>query len=328
VEQPGRIRILRNGHLESQPFLDVTDRVTCQGECGFLGIAFHPDFKTNGYFYVDYTTGVKKTLHTVIAEYKAEPGANVVDKKTERILLTIDQPYPNHNGGQVRFGPDGMLYIGMGDGGSGGDPQNRAQNPSTLLGKILRIDVNDRSSYGIPKDNPFINDKRFKPEIWCWGIRNAWRFSFDRKTGTMFCGDIGQNKFEEVDVITKGGNYGWRIREGLHPYTSEFTREKLIDPIIDYGRDKGASITCGMVYRGKKFPVLDGILIYSDYVSGRFWGLKYENGAVTANAELNVTVNGNPTLNRVQASAFGEDADGEMYVCDHSHGIVYQIVAQ
>jgi glucose/arabinose dehydrogenase len=216
----------------------------------------------------------------------------------------------------------------MGDGGSGGDPQNRAQNPSTLLGKILRIDVNDRSPYGIPKDNPFVTDKRFKPEIWCWGIRNAWRFSFDRKTGTMFCGDIGQNKFEEVDVITKGGNYGWRIREGLHPYTSEFTREKLTDPIADYGRDKGASITCGMVYRGKKFPVLDGILIYSDYVSGRFWGLKYENGAVTANAELNVTVNGNPTLNRVQASAFGEDADGEMYVCDHSHGIVYQIVAQ
>src|SRR5215475_2870606 len=144
VEQPGRIRILRDGHLESQPFLNVVDRVTCQGECGFLGIAFHPDFKTNGYFYVDYTTGVKKTLHTVIAEYKCEPGASVVDPKTERILLTIDQPYPNHNGGQVRFGPDGMLYIGMGDGGSGGDPQNRAQNPSTLLGKILRIDVNNR----------------------------------------------------------------------------------------------------------------------------------------------------------------------------------------
>src|SRR5207253_7268326 len=180
------------------------------------------------------TSGFKKTLHTVIAEYHAPSGATSVDPKTERILLEIDQPYPNHNGGQIRFGPDGMLYIGMGDGGSAGDPGNRAQNPQQLLGKILRIDVNQRSPqpYGVPKDNPFVNDNRFRPEIWTWGMRNPWRFTFDRKTGTMYCGDIGQNKFEELDVITKGGNYGWHIREAMHPFKDQTTDPPctLIDP--------------------------------------------------------------------------------------------------
>ena len=331
LEQPGRMRLMVGGRMQPAPYLNILDRVTCQGECGFLGMAFHPDFAHNGLFYVDYTSGFKKSLHTVISEFHAQPGASVVDAKTERILLEIDQPYPNHNGGQIRFGPDGMLYIGMGDGGSGGDPGNRAQNPQELLGKILRIDVNTRDpgkQYGIPKDNPFVDDRRFRPEIWAWGMRNPWRFTFDRKTGTMYCGDIGQNKFEELDVITKGGNYGWHIREAMHPFKDQPTDATLIDPIVEYGRDKGASITGGYVYRGKKFPVLDGIYIYNDYVSGRFWGLRYENGKVAANAELNVTVNGQPTLNRVQASSFGEDLDGEIYVCDHSHGIVYRIVAE
>jgi glucose/arabinose dehydrogenase len=332
LEQPGRIRLMQGGRLLTQPYLNVVDRVTCQGECGFLGIAFHPDFARNGLFYVDYTAGFKKTLHTVIAEYRAQPGAVTVDPSTERILLTIDQPYANHNGGQLRFGPDGMLYIGMGDGGSAGDPGNRAQNPRELLGKILRIDVNDRSDgkpYGVPKDNPFVNDPRFRPEIWAWGMRNPWRFSFDRKTGTCYCGDIGQNKFEELDIITKGGNYGWHIREAMHPFKNQATDPPctLIDPIVEYPRDKGWSITGGFVYRGKKFPALDGLYIYGDYVSGRFWGLRYEDGKVISNDELNMTVNGQPTLNRVQPSSFGEDLDGELYVCDHSHGIVYQVVA-
>jgi glucose/arabinose dehydrogenase len=327
VEQPGRIRLMVNERVETKPYLNVLDRVTNQGECGFLGIAFHPEFAKNGYLYVDYTSGVKRSLHTVISEFHAEPGATSIDPKTERIILEIPQPYPNHNGGQLRFGPDGMLYIGMGDGGSGGDPQNRAQNPKELLGKILRIDVNDRKPYAVPKDNPFVDDAKYRPEIWTWGMRNPWRFSFDRKTGDCFCGDIGQNKFEEVDVITKGGNYGWHIREAMHPFSGETTDVKLIDPIAEYGRDKGVSVTGGFVYRGKKFPALTGIYFYADYGSGRFWGLRYENGKVTANDELKILLDGKPTLNRVQPSSFGEDADGEIYVCDHSHGIVYQIVA-
>jgi glucose/arabinose dehydrogenase len=217
----------------------------------------------------------------------------------------------------------------MGDGGNGGDPGNRAQNPNELLGKMLRIDVSDRTKpYSIPKDNPFVNDKRFRPEVWAWGLRNPWRFTFDRKTGTCFCGDIGQNKFEELDVITRGANYGWRIREAMHPFKDQTTDAKLIDPIVEYPRDKGWSITGGYVYRGKKFPVLDGIYFYGDYVSGRFWGLRYENDRGVANEELKITVNGQPTLNRVQPSSFGEDLDGELYVCDHSHGIVYQIIAE
>jgi glucose/arabinose dehydrogenase len=330
AEQPGRIRLVESGRLASQPYLDISDHVTHQGECGFLGVAFHPDFARNGYFYVNYTTGRNTELRTVISEFHADPQAKVVDKKTERIVLEIPQPYNNHNGGQVQFGPDGMLYIGMGDGGAGGDPQNRAQNPQELLGKVLRIDVNQRTPYGVPKDNPFVDDSRFRPEIWCLGMRNPWRFSFDRTTGTCYTGDVGQNLYEEVHVLEKGGNYGWRIREGLHPFKPD---EKpvtgtLIEPIAEYGRDKGQSITGGVVYRGKKFPALAGIYFYADYASGRFWGLRYENGKTLANEELKITWQGNPSLNRVQPSAFGVDIDGEVYVCDHSRGNVYMIVAE
>src|SRR5687768_3270998 len=197
VEQPGRIRLLVKGRMESTPYLNIVDRVTHQGECGFLGVAFHPQFAKNGFFYVNYTTGSTggRDLRTVVSEFKADPKAKVVNSKNERIVIEIAQPYNNHNGGQVMFGPDGMLYIGMGDGGSGGDPQNRAQNPQELLGKILRIDVNTREGYLVPKDNPFVDDKRFRPEIWALGLRNPWRFSFDRKTGACFTGDVGQNLY-------------------------------------------------------------------------------------------------------------------------------------
>ncbi len=212
VEQPGRLRLLVKGRMESTPYLNISDRVTHQGECGFLGVAFHPQFAANGYFYVKYTTGSTgaKDLRTVVSEFHvdlyANPNAKVVNPKNERIIIEIPQPYNNHNGGQVMFGPDGMLYIGMGDGGSGGDPQNRAQNPQELLGKILRIDPNPRDGYAVPKDNPFVADKRFRPEIWALGLRNPWRFSFDRKTGVCYTGDVGQNLYEEVHVIDKGGN--------------------------------------------------------------------------------------------------------------------------
>ena len=336
IEQQGRMRLVTKGRLESTPYLNISDRVTWQGELGFLGAAFHPEFAKNGYIYVNYSAGTTgaKNLRTVLAEFRADPKAKTVDPSTERILLELPDPYNNHNGGQVQFGPDGMLYTHVGDGGNGGDPQNRAQNPKELFGKIWRLDVNQRDDssrpYGIPKDNPFVGDARFRPEIYALGLRNAWRFSFDPKTGTCFAGDVGQNLYEEVDVIVKGGNYGWRIREGLHAFkgNEQPVTGTIIDPIAEYGRDKGMSVTGGVVYRGKKFPVLDGVYFYADYNSGRFWGLKYQGGKVLANEELRVTFNGQPTLNRIQPSAFGVDKDGEVYVCDHSRGNVYMIVAE
>lgn len=330
IEQPGRLRLWQGSAVERTPYLDITDRVRHQGEMGFLGVAFHPEFARNGYFYVNYTTVQNGPRRTVISEFHADAQATQVDAGTERIVLEIEQPYGNHNGGSIQFGPDGMLYIGMGDGGSADDPQNRAQNPQELLGKILRIDVNKRDPYGIPANNPFVKDQRFKPEIWALGIRNAWRLGFDRADGTLFIGDVGQNKWEEVDVIVGGGNYGWRIREGMHPFRP---KEKpattpLIEPIVDYGRELGISVTGGNVYRGKKFPQLQGIYLYGDYGSGRFWGLRFEGGKMVANEELDITWAGNPTLNRVQPSGFGEDAEGEMYVCDHGRGNVYRVVAE
>lgn len=328
IEQPGRLRLWRSAGVEKTPYLDITDRVEHQGELGFLGVAFHPEFATNGYFYVNYTTRQNGPRRTVISEFHVDPQATTVDPATERIVLEIEQPYGNHNGGSIQFGSDGMLYIGMGDGGSRNDPENRAQNPQELLGKILRIDVNNRQPYGIPADNPFVNDSRFKPEIWALGIRNAWRLGFDRETGTLFIGDVGQNKWEEVDVIVGGGNYGWRIREGTHPFrpNEKPATTPLIEPLVDYGRHLGISVTGGNVYRGKRFPQLQGIYLYGDYGSGRFWGLRYEDGKMVANEELEITWAAQPTLNRVQPSGFGEDVDGEVYVCDHGRGNVYRVV--
>jgi glucose/arabinose dehydrogenase len=315
AEQPGRIRLMIKGRLESQPYLNIAERVTHQGECGFLGVAFHPQFATNGYLYVNYTAGTtqKRDLHTVIAEYHADPKAKVVDPQTERILLELPDPYSNHNGGQLQFGPDGKLWLGTGDGGGGDDQFGHSQDPASLLGKLIRLDPASPA-----------------PEIVARGLRNPWRFSFDRQTGVLYTGDVGQNTYEEVDIIEKGGNYGWRIREGLHPFKGDekSVMGTLTDPIAEYGRDKGQSVTGGVVYRGKKFPVLDGIYFYADYASGRFWGLKYDNGKTIANDELRVTINGQPTLNRVQPSAFGVDKDGEVYVCDHSRGSIYMIAAE
>ena len=214
VEQPGRIKIVKNGAILPKPFLDIRKEVDFGGEKGLLSVAFHPNFKENGYIYVDYVSA-KPTLHSVIAEFHVEPGADTVDPSTERILLTIEQPFPNHKGGLVMFGPDGMLYLGKGDGGKHDDPFNNAQNTDSLLGKILRIDVNKRDPYGIPKDNPFADGKGGRPEVYAWGMRNPWRFSFDALTSELYCGDVGQNDWEEVDLIVKGGNYGWRPREAL-----------------------------------------------------------------------------------------------------------------
>src|SRR5688572_20975211 len=329
VEQRGIVRLAEKGQMKKTPYLDIVKNVIEQGECGLLSIAFHPKFAENGYLYVNYTKKNPK-LHTVVSEFKADPKADRVDATTERILLTVDQPFSNHNGGQIKFGPDGMLYIGMGDGGSGNDPRNNGQKPGELLGKMLRIDVNDRDPYGIPKDNPFVNNKAYRPEIWATGLRNPWRFTFDRATGVCYAGDVGQNKWEEIDVIVKGGNYGWRLREGKHPFLSTGGTQQLIDPIAEYGRELGLSVTGGYVYRGERFKQLQGIYLYADYGSGRIWGLKYEKGKVLANEEFNVTYasNGKSALNRVQPSSFGEDVAGELYMCDHSAGVVWRIIPE
>jgi len=319
LEQPGRIRLIQGGQLLPQPYLDIEKRVTSGGECGLLGLAFHPKFSENGRFYVDYTARRPK-LVTVISEFRADPESNRVDPATERVLLTIPQPYANHNGGQLCFGPDGMLYIGMGDGGSAGDPPNNAQNRKSLLGKILRIDVDGRDvngAYGIPRDNPFVNNPEFAPEIWAWGLRNPWRFSFDRETSICYCADVGQDKWEEIDIVEKGGNYGWRFREGSHKFSRDPNPPAdLIDPIKEYHHDLGLSVTGGYVYRSTKFPALQGWYIYADYSSGRIWGLKYEDGRVTADELL--------LHSRTQPASFGEDLAGEMYLVDYG-GTVYRL---
>jgi glucose/arabinose dehydrogenase len=330
VEQPGRIKIVKNGAILPKPFLDIRKEVDFGGEKGLLSVAFHPNFQENGYIYVDYVSA-KPTLHSVIAEFHVEPGADTVDPSTERILLTIEQPFPNHKGGLVMFGPDGMLYLGKGDGGKHDDPFNNAQNTDSLLGKILRIDVNKRDPYGIPKDNPFADGKGGRPEVYAWGMRNPWRFSFDALTGELYCGDVGQNDWEEVDLIVKGGNYGWRPREALHTNPNlkpaEETPSGAIDPILEYAHkghlnplDRDLSITGGYVYRGKKYPSLVGWYIYGDYASGRIWGLKTEKGKLIQNVQL-LKQDCNP-------SSFGVDKDGEIYLLEYGRGILTKVVGE
>lgn len=321
IEQPGRVRLIVNGQLQKTPYLDLTKGVLDGGEQGLLCMVFHPDFASNGYLYVNYTRR-RPQRQTVISEFRTDPRSDHVDPSTERIITTIDQPYANHNGGQILFGPDGMLYVGMGDGGSANDPQNRAQNLNELLGKILRIDVTPREGYAVPKDNPFVGRTGARPEIWSLGWRNPWRISFDRETKLMYVGDVGQNKWEEIHVCVKPGeNYGWRFYEGTHEFNlnSGPMPKDLIMPIKEYSHDLGLSVTGGYVYRGKKYPSLVGWYIYGDYSSGRIWGLKYENGSITGDALL--------LHSRAQPASFGEDTDGELYLCDHN-GIVYRIVGE
>jgi len=319
VEQPGRVRLIRDGQLQPKPYLDITDRVLDGGEQGLLCFVFHPDFANNGYCYVNYTRR-RPARQTVVSRFHADPRADRVDAATERIILTIDQPYANHNGGQLLFGPDGMLYIGMGDGGAANDPQNRAQNLNELLGKILRIDVSVPSGYRVPGDNPFVGRAGARPEIWALGLRNPWRMSFDRQTGVLWAADVGQDSWEEIDIIVKGGNYGWRLFEGSHPFIIQGpVPDNLIMPIKQYSHRLGLSITGGYVYRGSRIPELVGWYVYGDYSSGRIWGLKYEDGKLLADEQLLHT--------RTQPASFGEDGAGELYLCDHN-GAVYLLTGQ
>ncbi len=312
VEQAGRIRIVENGAVLERPFLDLTELVKSGGERGLLGLAFHPGFKANGRFFVDYTR--EPDGATVIAEYHAAAmNPNRADP-LGRLLLTVAQPFANHNGGMLAFGPDGDLYIGLGDGGSGGDPGNRAQNPNELLGKILRIDIDGARPYAIPADNPFAKGGG-RAEIYALGLRNPWRFAFDRADGRLLTGDVGQNRVEEIDVIERGGNYGWPILEGPLCYRPKAgcDRTGLAPPVADYRHDRGrCSITGGYVYRGSALPELVGTYLYGDFCSGEIFGLRQGVTSVLLDTDL-------------QIASFGEDRNGEVYVVD-LRGAVYRIV--
>ena len=331
VEQAGRVLLLGDGKTPNKAaYLDLRERVYVEGECGLLSIAFHPKFADNGFLYLSYTAK-KPNLKSFVTELRVDPRADHVDTSSERVVLTLDQPYPNHNGGQIGFGPDGYLYAGFGDGGSQRDPHDHGQRTDVLLGKILRIDVTPREGYGIPKDNPFVKVKGARPEIWARGLRNPWRFSWDPQTKVMYAGDVGQDTWEEIDVIERGGNYGWRLREGAHDFQPSPDRAGgVIDPIYEYSHNRtAASVTGGYVYRGKAVPALRGWYVFADYSTGRVYGLKYENGKVIASGVLiepgDASRNGGQRA--TQAASFGVDADGEMYLCD-ANGPVYRIVAQ
>jgi glucose/arabinose dehydrogenase len=312
VEQAGRI-LVQEGRTW-RTFLDIRGKVKAGGEMGLLGLAFHRD----GRFFVNYTARSEGRLWTRIAEFRRpEAGA-------ERLLLTFRQPYENHNGGMLAFGPDGYLYIGTGDGGSGNDPQNFAQSLDTLLGKILRLDVNRADpgrAYAIPADNPFVQRRGARPEIYAYGLRNPWRFSFDRATGLLWCGDVGQNSREEIDIIQKGGNYGWRVMEGTIRTPGISDRAdvgRFLGPVIDYGRSDGYCVTGGYVYRGRRYPSLRGVYLYGDFGSTNLWGLRYESGRLWARRLLLRT--------GLAISSFGEDEEGEVYVVDYGGGL-YRIEA-
>ncbi|MCG3199780.1 MAG: hypothetical protein GHCLOJNM_04305 [bacterium] len=331
VQQRGRIRIIdSSGSVLPTDFLNLgstgLNRVSQSGsERGLLGLAFHPDYETNGRFFVNYTLNSPAPSldgDTIVAEYTVSANPNVANT-TERIILgPIDQPFSNHNGGHLTFGPDGFLYIGLGDGGSGGDPGNRAQDLNTLLGKMLRIDVDATSpplEYGIPADNPFIGATPGLDEIYAYGLRNPWRYSFDRLDGRLFCADVGQNLYEEVSLIENGDNLGWRIMEGLHCFSPSVNcpTAGLVLPITEYGRDQGSSVTGGYVYRGVENPDLYGLYFFGDFGSGRIWTLAQDPPG---------------TWNRVERrdspfsiSSFGEDENGELYFAYYGGGVVYHL---
>ncbi len=322
AEQAGMIQILQNGQISKTAFLDIRDRVSSGGETGLLGLAFHPGFSKNRRFFVNYTSSEPR-LKTVISEFTASDDLKTADPKSEKILMEMPQPFSNHNGGQIAFGPDGKLYIGMGDGGAGNDPEGNAQNTATLLGSLLRIDVDQKTkdkAYGIPKDNPFRRQSKTAPEIWAYGLRNPWRFSFDSETGALYLGDVGQNSREEINLIRRGGNYGWNVMEGAICTPGLFLPcdpSRYAAPLLDYPRSEGTTVIGGYVYRGRAIPALNGAYLYGDFGNGRIWMLRHEGKKVRENVLLLET-------NRM-ISAFGEDEQGELYILDYK-GKILKIV--
>jgi len=328
VEQAGTIRVVQHGQLLATPFLDISGRVLNSGEQGLLSLAFHPQYATNHYLYVDYThrNAAGDTVYTVIERYTVSADSNVVDTTTHTLILRITQPqpvssYPNHKGGLVMFGPDGLFYIGMGDGGSGGDPQNRAQNPDSLLGKLLRIDVDGGDPYAIPNGNPYKNAGG-APEVWALGLRNPWRFSFDPPRGLLYIADVGEVSWEEVDVepaSQAGVNYGWRIMEGAHCFNpNPCSFAGLTFPRVEYSHADGCAVMGGFVYRGALSPALVGEYFYSDLCSGWLRSFTFANNAVATRTLWT------PDIGLSSPHSFGQDARGEIYVVDGA-GTVYRI---
>jgi hypothetical protein len=319
VEQAGRIRIVENGQLLATPFMDITGRVLDGGERGLLSVAFHPAYASNGFFYVNYTDNAG---HTRIERYAVSGDRNRADTTTAALVLTINQPYANHNGGHQLFGPDGMLWIGTGDGGSGGDPLGNGQNLNALLGKMLRIDVDGGNPYRIPPDNPFAGRTGARGEIWALGLRNPWRFAFDRVDDVLYIADVGQNQWEEVNAMPRGAagvNYGWNVMEASQCYGAATCNPAgLTPPVLEYGHAEGCSVTGGVVYRGRRIPGIVGHYFYSDYCSGWLRSFRYRDGQVRDRREWDVG-----SLGQVQS--FGEDAAGELYILSRN-GNVYRLI--
>ena len=316
VEQGGVIHSFdRRDPAKTAVFVDLSAKVSRRGEEeGLLGLAFHPQYASNGLFYVYYSgAGARRQL---VARFRADAARGVADPASEKVLYEMKDPYRNHNGGMLAFGPDGMLYIGTGDGGSAGDPQDSGQRLDTLLGKILRVTPDG----AVPPDNPFADRAGARGEIWAWGLRNPWRFSFDRQTGALWAADVGQDRWEEVNLIVKGGNYGWRLFEGDAEYENPRKRpaKDFIAPVATYDHDAGCSVTGGYVYRGKAVPTLRGQYLYADFCSGRVWALPADGQGRRAGRQIA----------RVPSpSSFGEDQDGEVYVTSFDGGI-YRLVSR
>jgi glucose/arabinose dehydrogenase len=318
VEKPGVIRVLRGSDAMPEPFLDIRDRVgSAASEQGLLGLAFHPRFAENGLFYVNYTDA---SGNTVVSRFVADPSSDQAHLASEKILLRINQPYANHNGGQLAFGPDGFLYVGVGDGGSAGDPLGAGQDLDTRLGKILRLDVDGGDPYAPAAGNPLLAGGGPRAEVWASGLRNPWRFSFDRATGEMWIGDVGQNQYEEIDLQPAGLgglNYGWNAMEGLHAYQGGY-REGMTLPVWEYDHSQGCSVTGGYVYRGQALTALRGVYLFGDYCSGLVWALARTPEGGWGSVEL--------LASGLRLASFGEDEAGELYLVDLA-GSVYSLVA-
>jgi glucose/arabinose dehydrogenase len=322
VEKAGSIAVVQDGSVQDERFLSIPERVNSDGsEQGLLGLAFHPDFETNGWLYVNYND---LDGHTVVSRFETNDDHSAADPDSELVLLFIEQPASNHNGGHILFGPDGYLYIGTGDGGGSGDTFEQAQDTTTLLGKMLRIDVGSGGPYGIPADNPFVDDPDVRDEIWATGLRNPWRYDFDPETGDLYIADVGQNRIEEVSVqpgdSAGGENYGWPIMEGTECFQAdECDQDGLVLPVTEYMHDMGCSVTGGNVYRGDAFPAMTGIYFFSDFCSGNVWGLAEVDGEWQTRLLLESGYN---------VSSFGVDEAGELYLVDMYSGVLYRITAE
>ncbi len=314
VEQAGRILILENGQLRATPFLDIRASVLSGGERGLLGMAFHPRYAQNGFFYVDYTD---RQGHTRVERYRVSADRDRADPGSATLIIGVEQPFSNHNGGQVEFGPDGMLYVGLGDGGSGGDPLGHGQNRGTLLGSLLRLDVDGGTPYAVPADNPFRTTPGARPEIWAYGLRNPWRFAFDAPGGRLYIADVGQSAREEVNAVAQtaaGLNYGWNIMEGRQCFRGgNCATAGLTLPVLEYAHDEGCSITGGVVYRGTRIPALVGHYVYSDYCAGWIRSFLMTNDGPTTQRQWDVA-------RLPGVVSFGRDGAGEIYVISVGSG--------